>query len=120
LAQTNRPNGTALLRRPMPRNAAHTLARRGTARLSVATTSQSATAARPTRSATIVSAGRSPTAIPTKKNEPPHSSESRSSMIHSKAPMDVLIRDDGGGVSGRGIGVPSEVALSADATEPVL
>ena len=36
-----------------------------------------------TRAATIVRGGNSFTATPTKKNDPPHSSESRSSMPHS-------------------------------------
>ena len=44
-------------------------------------------AARPTRSTTMVSGGSSLTAMPTKKNEPPHSTDNASSIAHSVGVM---------------------------------
>lgn len=52
-----------------------------------------AMAASPTLKATMVNGGRSATATPTKKKDPPHSMDRMISIAHSRAPMVVLIDD---------------------------
>src|SRR3546814_3757129 len=65
----------ALLSRPMPKKASQTAPPRGSRRPARYSTGSSTRAASPTRQATMVSGGRSRTATPTKKNEPPQSTE---------------------------------------------
>lgn len=48
-------------------------------------------AAIPTLRVTIVNRGSSVTTIPTKKNDPPHSTESKISIAHTRAFIEVLI-----------------------------
>jgi hypothetical protein len=52
-----------------------------------------AMAATPTLRVTIVNGGKSFTAIPTKKNEPPHNTDKVASITHSRSPIEVLIGD---------------------------
>ncbi|MNY29868.1 hypothetical protein D3C86_1639380 [compost metagenome] len=74
-----------LFSRPMPKNARHTAPSRGRRRPMMRQTIRSAVAARVTRSVTMVTGGNSLTATPMKKNDPPHRSESATSIAHSRA-----------------------------------
>jgi hypothetical protein len=82
---TMRQNGTTLLRSPIPRNAAQVLPSRGIRTPSTRSAARSIAAASPTRSATMVNGGSAFTAMPVKKNEPPHSTDKASSIAHSAA-----------------------------------
>jgi hypothetical protein len=86
----------ALFKSPIPKNAGHNPLLFGMRSFKAKNTAQSVMAAMPTRPRTIVKAGKSRTAIPLKKKDPPHSTESAINMAHSRAPMMVWTVDAAG------------------------
>ncbi len=86
-AQTMRLKGMRLLSTPMAAKADQLARSPGMVRPVACTRTLSATAARPTRASTTLSGGNSATATSAKKNEPPQSTDSVSSRLHSGAPM---------------------------------
>ena len=80
---TIKQKGTTLLRRPMPKNAHQAARVPGMFMPSARTRTLRITAANPTRKNTMVNAGKLLTKMPTKKNEPPHNTDNRSSISHS-------------------------------------
>src|ERR1700732_4817526 len=85
--QTTRQNGTALLRRLIPKNARQVDQSAGI-RFPIALTSAfRMIAAKPTRRNTIVSGGNALPWTPAKKNDPPHNTDNSNSASHSLRSM---------------------------------
>src|SRR5262249_42671604 len=80
---TIRQNGTTLLSSPMPKKPRHAAPSGGSLSPTTRNTPARITAARPTRSVTMVSGGSAASATPAKKNELPHSTDMASSIAHS-------------------------------------
>lgn len=83
--------GITLFRSPIPKNANHTSSFLGGRNPIINAILQSVMAAKPTLRVTMVRGGNSETATPTKKNYPPQRTDNAMSMIHSRAPMEVLM-----------------------------
>ena len=103
-AKTMRLKGKTLLSTPDTANMPKARRSVGMATPTMRTIRRSASAASATRATTMVKSGTSLIATPTKKNEPPHSIDSASSIAHSSDDMALLIR--GLPLSGPGILVP--------------
>ncbi len=86
-------NGTTLLSTAITRNGHQPASEVGSRWPSASTTGISSTAASATRTNTIVSAGSSPTAIPTNRNDPPQSTESAASSSHCVWDIAISLED---------------------------
>jgi hypothetical protein len=91
---TIKTNGIALFSKPIAKNEPQIARLLGDRNPKKKANDHKANAAMPTLKVTIVRGGKSLTAIPTKKNEPPHIVESRMSIAHTFEFIDWEITED--------------------------
>ncbi len=109
-----------LFNNPIPKNAAKTPKLFGGRSPMTNAMLHNAMAAIPTLSKTIVSGGRSATAIPTKKNDPPHRMDRATNITHSRAPIDVFIVDIIVSTCPKFIHVVSSLASDQNSKHPII